>query len=205
MQGVGFAGQGGGMSVMFSEPRPCERKCVECGKYKHYSRYRVGKKGCNSTVSPITTFSAKCRDCEQKARNEKKNADRPRAIIEQRAAAAATKAGVSKNFFMVHMNYRALIPIMRALMSDEGLCLDCGHKFVNERDIQIEHWYPPRSFQDWALLHTRNLGFACASCNKTKGAKPPLQWLDEQEGARLSNLQQPSFIHLLEQQLSLEI
>jgi hypothetical protein len=188
--------------------RPCERKCAgPCGRWKHYSRFRVGKKGCNGTVAP--TFSAICRACEQIARNEKKNADRPRAIIESRAASAATKAGVSKHFFMWQMNYRALIPVMRALMSDEGLCLDCGHKFVNERDIQIEHWYPPRGPQDWALLHTRNLGFACASCNGTKGAKPPLQWLDEQEDARLSNLKQPSIEDLPEPpdpvQFSLEL
>jgi 5-methylcytosine-specific restriction endonuclease McrA len=144
----------------------------------------------------VSRFSPRCKACEQKLRNETKNADRPRAIIEQRAAAAATKAGVSKQFFMMDMNYRALVAIMRALMSDEGLCLDCGHKFVNERDIQIEHWYPPRGPRDWALLHTRNLGFACGSCNGVKGKKPPLVWLDEQEDARLSNLQQPSIKEL---------
>lgn len=174
------------MNVM-SDPRPCERQCAQCNEYKHYSRFKLKTAG-NASVS---RFNSVCRDCEQRVRNEKKNADRPRAIIEQRAAAAAAKAGVSRQFFWVQMNYRALVPIMRALMSDEGLCLDCGHKFVNERDIQIEHWYCPRSLQDWALLHTRNIGFTCGSCNRTKGVKPPLQWLDEQEGARLSNLKQP--------------
>jgi hypothetical protein len=140
----------------------------------------------------VSTFKATCRDCEQKERNEKKNADRPLAIIRQRAAAAATKAGVSRDFMWTQMNYRSLVAPMRAYMSPEGLCQGCGHPFLNERDIQIEHWYPPRSAQDFALLHTRNLRFTCASCNGTKAQKPPLEWLDEQEGARLSNLQQPS-------------
>jgi hypothetical protein len=173
-----------------SDPRPCERKCEECGDYKHHSRFHSWKRS-NSTVA---TFSAKCRDCEQKARNEKKNADRPRSIIEQRAASAATKWGVSKRFFITQMNYRALIPELRALMTDEGLCKGCGHEFLNERDIQIEHIEPPRQeiVPDWARLHARNLRLCCGSCNRTKGSKPFSQWLDEQEGARLSNLQQPS-------------
>jgi hypothetical protein len=34
----------------------------------------------------------------------------------------------------------------------------------------------------------------CGSCNRTKGKKPFAIWLDEQEGARLSNLQQPSSV-----------
>jgi len=172
------------------DPRPCERRCKECGEYKHHSRFRVGKKGkgCNSTVAP--TFSAVCRDCEQKVRNEKKNADRPRAIIEQRAATAASKIGQSREFFWVQMNYRALVPQLRGLMTDEGLCNGCGHKFVNERDIQIEHIEAPRSQNDIARLHARNLRLCCGSCNRTKGQKPFSQWLDEQEGARLSHLQQ---------------
>jgi hypothetical protein len=88
---------------------------------------------------------------------------------------------------MVNMNYEALVPILRALMSPEGRCPCCGHGFVNERDIQIEHRFPPRGPRDWARLHARNLSFACGSCNRTKAAKEPDLWLDEQEGARLSN------------------
>jgi len=137
-------------------------------------------------------FNPVCKDCEQRARNEKKNADRPRAIVEQRAAAAATKAGASRQFFWVQMNYRALVPELRALMTDEGLCKGCGHPFVNERDIQIEHIEPPRDRDDWARLHARNLRLCCGSCNRTKGHKPFADWLDEQEGARLSHFQQPS-------------
>jgi hypothetical protein len=86
------------------------------------------------------------------------------------------------------MNYRALVPIFRAMMTPEGLCLCCGHPFLHERDVEIEHLEPPRFEQDWARLHTRDLRLACASCNRTKGSKPFAEWLDEQESARLSNL-----------------
>jgi hypothetical protein len=170
--------------------RPCERQCEECHEWKHHSRFRSWKdlRNRNSTVS---VFSKLCRDCEQKARNEKKNIDRPRAIIEQRAAAVAGKAGVSKTFFMTQMNYSALVPEFRALMTEEGLCKGCGHKFLNERDVQIEHIEAPRSNHDWARLHARNLRFFCGSCNRTKGRKSFSEWLDEQEGARLSNLERP--------------
>jgi hypothetical protein len=137
-------------------------------------------------------FSPICKDCEQKQRNEKKNADRPKAIIEQRARSAASKASVSFEFFWTQMNYRALVPVLRALMTPEGLCQACGHEFVNERDIQIEHLEAPRSANDWARLHARNLRLSCGSCNRTKGQKPFAVWLDEQEGARLSNLSVPN-------------
>jgi hypothetical protein len=171
-----------------SDPRPCERRCEECGEYKHHSRYRLKTAG-HSTVS---RFSPRCKDCEQKLRNEKKNVDRPRAIVEQRAATAATRAGKSRKFFWMQMNYRSLVPELRGLMTDEGLCKGCGHEFLNERDIQIEHIEPPRFTNDFARLHARNLRLCCGSCNRTKGQKPFAQWLDEQEGARLSNLEQPS-------------
>ena len=87
----------------------------------------------------------------------------------------------------VNMNWRALVPVFRAMMTDEARCLCCGHRFDNERDIQIEHNYPPRFPADTARLHTRNLSIACASCNRTKARTPYNVWLDQQEEARLSN------------------
>lgn len=170
------------------QPRECERKCKECGMWKHHSRFRSWTRR-HSTVS---TFKPICKDCEQIVRNEKKNADRPLAIIKQRAAAAATKASASTEFFWVQMNYRSLVSELRGLMSPEGLCKGCGHQFLSERDIQIEHIEPPRHPHDWANLHTRNIRLCCGSCNRTKSKKSFQTWLDEQELARLSNLQQPT-------------
>jgi len=173
--------------------RPCERHCEgPCGRYKHHSRFRSWRNLRCRTESQIR-FSPVCKDCEQTVRNEKKNADRPRAIIEKRARTAAQKAGTSLEFFMVEMNYRSLVPILRALMTPEGLCQSCGHDFVNERDIQIEHCEPPQHPQDWARLHTRNVRLFCASCNNSKGKKPYSKWLDDEEERRLSNKRQPSF------------
>jgi 5-methylcytosine-specific restriction endonuclease McrA len=169
-------------STTKTEPRPCERRCTRCKEWKHYSRFRSFK-----TRYGVTQFRPKCKACEQIERNEKKNADRPAAIIDNRAANQASKAGVAKSFFLVNMNFRALVPMLRAMMTPEGLCTSCGHPFLNERDIQLEHREPPRHSQDWARLHARNIGLACTSCNGTKGPKPYAIWLDEQESTRLTN------------------
>ena len=72
-------------------------------------------------------------------------------------------------------------------MTPEGECTCCGHSFLNERDIQIEHREPPRFKNDLAREHACNLGLLCASCNGTKGDKPYAQWLDEQQDIRESN------------------
>lgn len=175
--------------MMLKKHRPCERECDQCHEWKHHSRFRSWKRRYN-TKSTLT-FSDRCKDCEQKNRNEKKNSDRPFAIIEGRARTAASKAGVSFEFVWVQLNYRSLVPALRAMMMPEADCQGCGHKFVNERDIQIEHIEPPRASDDWARLHARNLRLCCGSCNRTKGRKPFSDWLDEQEGARLSNLERP--------------
>jgi len=135
----------------------------------------------------IATFKRLCKACEQIERNEKKNADRAAAILKGRAANRAGSLRVPTTFIWINMNWRALVPILRALMTPDGRCQNCGHPFVNERDIQIEHHEPARFRGDWAREHARNLGLGCQACNTTKAAKPFAQWLDEQESARASN------------------
>jgi 5-methylcytosine-specific restriction endonuclease McrA len=174
--------------MMPTAHRPCERQCERCKEWKHHSRFKA-KRIPHSTVGKIY-FSPRCRACDQIERDEKKNADRPLYVIRQRAATAGHKAGgVGTEFFMTQMNYHnGLVPLMRILMSDEGRCITCGHAFLNEHDIQIEHIRPPRHNQDWARLHARNLRLFCASCNRSKSNKPFDDWLDEEEEKRLSNL-----------------
>ena len=168
------------------QPRPCERQCPRCEQWLHTSRFRSRQQGTHGSVC-TTKFNRLCRACEQKERNERKNEDRPLAIMKHRAGAHATKYGASPRFFWVNMNYRALVPVLRAMLGPEGVCLSCGHKFVNERDIQIEHRFPPRHRQDWARLHARNLTLLCGSCNNGKHSIDPAIWLDDQEAARIAN------------------
>jgi hypothetical protein len=170
-------------------PRPCERKCKVCGYWKHHSRFRSRQRKTPHGI--MWHFDPVCKDCQQKERNEIKNADRPLALIRQRAATAAHKAGSTVEFFMTQMNYQSLVPMMRAFLSNDATCVCCGHSFVGESDVQIEHVQPPRHDQDWARLHTRNIRLACRSCNNGKGKMPYLQWLDDEEGRRLSNLVTP--------------
>ena len=63
--------------------------------------------------------------------------DRPYSIIRQRAAAVARNAGVSLELFWTEMNYASLVGPFRVAMSKEGRCVSCGHRFLNEDDIQI--------------------------------------------------------------------
>jgi hypothetical protein len=132
-------------------------------------------------------FSPVCRDCEQKARNEKKNADRPKAIIEQRARSAAAKASTGFDFFWTAMNYRALVPVLRAMMTPEGLCQGCGHKFMNERDIQIETLGSPTHRKGLGALARSKSSARLRFVQSNQGKKLFAEWLDEQEGARKSN------------------
>jgi 5-methylcytosine-specific restriction endonuclease McrA len=173
-------------------PRPCERQCTRCEEWKHFSRFhqRTRRLSADSTVG--ASFDPVCKDCRQIERNERKNADRAAAIVDQRAATRATRSGVPKGFILVNMNYRALVPVVRAMMTPEGRCTSCGHPFLNERDIQLEHREPPRHDQDWARLHARNIGIACASCNRRKASKSYAQSLDDEEEARLSNERHPA-------------
>jgi len=142
-------------------------------------------------------FDAICKACQQINRNDAKNTNRPLALIKNRAHARAKMYGESTQFFMVRMNWRALVPDMRGAMSAEGLCKSCGHAFLNERDIQIDHIDPPPSTPsrvDWAAYeHARNIRLLCASCNNLKGAKANTRFLEEQNAARISNEQHQWF------------
>jgi hypothetical protein len=171
-----------------SIPRPCERQCRTCGYWKHHSRFRSWR---DSDLS-LSRFAPDCRDCETKKRNEHKNKDRALYILKERTKDYATKYNVSVDFMWTNMNWRALLPMFRAMCTEDGLCTSCGHRFDNERDIQIEHVCPPRSNDDFARLHARNITFRCGSCNRSKSNCPYDEWLDQQEEARLSNESSPS-------------
>lgn len=170
--------------MVIDQIRPCERHCPGCNQWLHHSRFRVSTQG-HRTVSLL--FKRLCKACEQIQRNERKNVDRAKAIIKKRAINRAGYLQVPPSFMLINMNWYSLVPQLRALMSKEGRCQICGHMFLNERDIQIEHHEPPRHRGDWAREHARNLGLGCTACNGTKSNKPFAQWLDEQESARLSN------------------
>jgi hypothetical protein len=178
------------MNIAGLNPRPCERQCRTCKFWKHFSRFRSKEAGKRS----LARFSPDCRECETKQRNERKIQDRPLWILRERAKDYATKYGVSFDFLWINMNWRALVPPFRAVMTDEeALCTSCGHAYDNERDIQIEHVCPPRNKTDYARLHARNITLRCGSCNRTKSGTPYEAWLDRQEEARLSNEGSPSF------------
>jgi hypothetical protein len=171
------------------EGRDCERWCPGvsgAGHWRHHSRFHSRKRRApNGTLG--VEFDSLCRDCQQIQRNERKNEDRPYSLMRGRTADKAHRTHTSTEFFWTNMNWRALVPVVRAMMSPEGRCLSCGHAFDDEKDIQLDHIEPPRHPQDWAREHARNITPRCRNCNGSKLNKPFSQWLDEQENARVTN------------------
>lgn len=164
--------------------RPCELFCPQCREWKHFSHFRQQQR--RSSHGTVTTYRRICKVCEQTNHDRLKNQDRARILIENRCRDWASRLGCSKEFLWSQMNWRSLVPVLRALMTDEGLCQSCGHPFRSERDIQIEHIEPPRHRQDWARHHAANLRLMCGSCNNGKNDQPFATWLDEREANRLS-------------------
>jgi len=162
-----------------------QRYCPECQRWHHHSRFRSFRR--QGTLSPIR-FKPLCRACEQIIRNRNKNEDRPRAIIERRARDLAQRCGVAFEFVWDRLGWCSLVPQYRAHITDpDACCPSCFEKFDNERDIQIDHIFPPRRLKDWARHSARNLRFLCTNCNRTKGAKDFGQYLDDEESATVAN------------------
>jgi 5-methylcytosine-specific restriction endonuclease McrA len=130
---------------------------------------------------------ANCRLAEQTIRDHGKEADPARHAIESRAKEYARDLSkalgrtISYTFVLVELNRRALIPIMRALLSPDGLCLNCGRHRHGARELHIEHRVPPLTLVDWPAQHARNLWIACAGCNVEKGRNEAnREWLEQE-------------------------
>lgn len=179
------------MAFELSPPGPQRRDMRYCMTHKgwvHYSRF------CRRWRPDrgIWHWDEECKACQQIKRNEKKNQDRARALVERRAISRARILEVPKQKLLQDMHYLDLVADVRAKMTDEGKCVDCGEGFIDgDADIQFEHREPPRDdrWPDWAREHARNITLACGSCNRTKGNKPYSDYLDEAEETRMINEQ----------------
>jgi hypothetical protein len=159
--------------------------CPSCKLWKHPSRFRRRQR--QTPHSTMWHFNPTCRLCEQTERTDQKNQDRAKACIESRAGTVARYCGVSRAFVWTDLNYRALVPMFRGLLTDpEAVCQNCAHAFLGERDIQLDHRAPPRNRHDWARYHARNIGLSCGSCNRAKTSKEYDDWLDQEESNRVS-------------------
>lgn len=88
---------------------------------------------------------------------------------------------------MDDLNWIALVPLIDLYLNDErAVCINCGHRPLNERDTQLEHRSAPRHVRDFARHHARNIAVLCGSCNASKHDDAYDAWLDAQEDARLS-------------------
>lgn len=116
-----------------------------------------------------------CGLAKQTIKDHGKEADPARYAIEGRAKELAgdlSKAlgnTIGYSFVLIELNWRALIPIMRALLGPDGRCFNCGRHHGDPRKMHIDHRVPPLCTADWPAQHTRNLWIVCAGCNTGKG------------------------------------
>ena len=160
--------------------------CPTCEQWLHFSRFRRSARRVGQGT--VSHFKSKCKACEQTERNDKKNVDRARAILETRASDWAHKIGVNRQFMFETLNWQSLLPYLRAALEPGTLCTSCGHAHMNERDVQLDHRAPPRpeKHPDLARHHARNIQILCAASNNAKGSQPYEQWLDDQEDTRVA-------------------
>lgn len=141
----------------------------------------------NGSVETKRIPRPNCRLAEQTIRDHGRDADPARYAIEGRAKELAGDMGkaigstISFHFVLIELNHRALVPIMRALLSPDGRCLNCGRHRHETRQLHIEHRIPPLHTCDWPAQHARNLWIACAGCNLAKGRRDnDRDWLERE-------------------------
>ena len=142
----------------------------------------------SGSVDEYRTPKSNCRLAEQTIRDHGKEADPARAAIEGRAKQFARELSnalghsIGYRFVLVELNWQALIPIMRALLGPDGLCLNCGKHRATARELHIEHRLPPQKTTDWPAQHGRNLWIACGGCNGEKArSDADRPWLEREQ------------------------
>lgn len=161
--------------------------CTFHGKWEPVEDFDWTGESGNGSVSRLRRPKANCRLAEQTIRDHGKEFDPARYAIEGRAkslAADLSKAlgnTISYKFVLIELNWRGLVPIMRALLSPDGLCLNCGRHRDGTRNLHIEHRCPPIHVADWPAQHARNLWIACGGCNGSKGRHDAnREWLERE-------------------------
>jgi 5-methylcytosine-specific restriction endonuclease McrA len=142
----------------------------------------------DACTSRLRVPKTNCRLAEETVRDLERQTDPARAAVVSRSKRLAndlTKAlghPVGYQWVMIELNRRALIPILRALLGPDGLCLNCGYHQTEAKQYEIEHRFPPRSMTDWPAQHARNLWLSCPGCNRRKGSDcADRDWLESEQ------------------------
>ena len=142
----------------------------------------------NGSVSPTNTPRPNCRLAEQTIRDHDKDADPARSAIEGRAKehaghlSKAVRSTIGYKWVLIELNWRGLIPIMRAMLSPDGRCLNCAKHWSDPKKLHIEHRVPALGITDYAGHHARNLWIACEGCNWDKGRHDnDREWIEREQ------------------------
>lgn len=156
--------------------------CPGCRQWLHYSRFSPLEK-CNGTV---TRFRPKCRVCEQSERDDRKNESRAVVKITASARSHARDWNVTADQLLYDFGWLELESWVQAAIDGDAKCVNCLHPFRGPDDVQIDIREPVTGPDDTAMMHVRNVGPLCKSCNNRKSNKTYVAWLVEEEQARKS-------------------
>jgi len=165
--------------------------CRGHGDWHHYSRFKRRER--QSPQGTQWDYDTDCRLWLQTVRVATKNEDPAREIVVKRVTALVTAANrlpgpkVDSRFFLEDLNYRCLIPMVRAFIAwpEECFCPNCGSTYNIARDLTFDHRLPPRNARDWERLHARNVGPLDRECNSSKNDTDYDAWLEKEEANRL--------------------
>jgi len=173
------------------EWRDDQLECRGHNAWHHHSRFNRRQR--QSPDGPIWIYDPDCRLWQQTQRVAAKNEDEAQRIVEGRARRVVHEANkaypdepkIGIDFVMGALNYKSLIPLVRAVLvwRDECTCPNCASSY--DKPVELDHREPPRSTRDWARLHARNIGPLDRECNASKGDMAYADWLDLEEAKRL--------------------
>jgi hypothetical protein len=145
----------------------------------HASRFRRER----STPRGVDVLKRRCKTCEQTIRVDNKNEDRATDIVDKFAARMASRAGTTKQFMLDEMNLRRLVPDVDTMLRHG--CHYCGEA-VTIDEVEFDHIEPLRNAPpgDLARYHVANVRPADKNCNRFKGGKTFVRFLEENEDAR---------------------
>lgn len=131
----------------------------------------------------VWEFDTSCRYHQETKRHQQKAENLALYVLNLRADTLAGKTETTRHFIKDDPRgpcWSRLLPLLEAFLKQHAGCVSCGRQFDAVRDTQLDHIHAPRSNDDWARHHARNIRILCGSCNNGKRQKDDVAWIDEQ-------------------------
>jgi hypothetical protein len=128
-------------------------------------------------------FDASCKYHQETKRHQEKAENLALYVLRLRADTLARMTGTTRHWILYDKRgpcWFRLLPLLEAFLKQHAGCVNCGRSFDGARDTQLDHIHAPRSADDWARHHARNIRILCGTSNNGKRQKDDAFWVDEQ-------------------------